>query len=104
MLLLKGLRSRLALNEAIEQCRAVDPEGRVWLETDMRAHCNPTRMRSIRRLGLSLVRRLRTPCPACGSPGWGFLDTIRHALYRVPHAHCAHPCRTLGLPKLRGTS
>ena len=80
MLLLKGLRSRLALNEAIEQCRAVDPEGRVWLETDMRAHCNPTRMRSIRPLGLSLVRRLRTPCPACGSPGWGFLDTIRPAL------------------------
>jgi hypothetical protein len=74
-LLFKGLRSRLALNEAIEQCRAVDPEGRVWLETDMRAHCNPTRMRSIRRLGLSLVRRLRTPCPACGSPGWGLINT-----------------------------
>ena len=52
-----------------------DPDGRAWLETDMRAHCNPTRMRSIRRLGVSLVRRLRTSCTECSSPGWGWLDT-----------------------------
>ena len=73
--LFKGLHSSQALAEAIAACRRADPDGRVWLETDMRAHCNPTRMRSIRRLGVALVRRLRTPCPACGSPGWGWLDT-----------------------------
>jgi hypothetical protein len=73
--LFKGLHSRDALAEAIRSCRAADPDGRVWLETDMRAHCNPTRMRSIRRLGSALVRRLRNPCPVCGSPGWGLLDT-----------------------------
>ena len=73
--LFKGLHGTAALAEAIATCRAADPEGRVWLETDMRAHCNPTRMRSIRRLGVELVRRLRTPCPECGSPGWGLLDT-----------------------------
>jgi hypothetical protein len=73
--LFKGLHHPGPLAEAISRCRAADPQGRVWLETDMRAHCNPTRMRSIRRLGLALVRRLQTPCPACGSPGWGWLDT-----------------------------
>jgi len=75
-LIFKGLHERSALKAALEQCRDADPDGRVQLETDMRAHCNPTRMRSIRRLGLALVRRLRTPCPECGSPGWGLLDTL----------------------------
>ncbi|MEY4359777.1 MAG: hypothetical protein RLZZ631_1263 [Cyanobacteriota bacterium] len=74
--LFKGVASRSALEQAIALCRAADPKGCVWLETDMRAHCNPTRMRSIRRLGVSLVRRLRTPCPECGSPGWGLVDTL----------------------------
>lgn len=73
--LFKGLHTQQALAEAIARCRAADPDGRVWLETDMRAHCNPTRMRSIRQLGLALVRRLRRPCPDCGSPGWGLIDT-----------------------------
>jgi hypothetical protein len=75
-LLFKGLHTAAALEQAIALCRAADPKGCVWLETDMRAHCNPTRMRSIRRLGVSLVRRLRTPCPECGSPGWGLVDTL----------------------------
>jgi hypothetical protein len=73
--LFKGLQCRAELTEALARCRCSDPDGRVWLETDMRAHCNPTRMRSIRRLGVALVRRLRSPCPECGTPGWGLLDT-----------------------------
>jgi hypothetical protein len=30
--------------EAVARCRAANPDGRVLLETDMRAHMNPTRM------------------------------------------------------------
>ena len=71
----KGIQSTEALLAAIRCAAAEAPTGEVQLETDMRAHCNPTRMRSIRRLGISLVHRLRTPCPECGSPGWGLLDT-----------------------------
>jgi hypothetical protein len=73
--LCKGLRSAPALREALAACRSADPGGQVWLETDMRAHLNPTRLRSIRRLGVALARRLRTPCPACRAPGWGLIDT-----------------------------
>jgi hypothetical protein len=71
----KDLNSPDALGAALAACRAADPQGRVWLETDMRAHRNPTRMRSIRRLGIALARRLATPCPACAAPGWGQLST-----------------------------
>ncbi|MFM7436412.1 MAG: DUF6671 family protein [Vulcanococcus sp.] len=63
------------LHRALEACRRDDPQGEVWLETDMRAHRNPTRLRSIRRLGVALVRRLQCPCPRCGSPGWGLVAT-----------------------------
>ena len=71
----RDLCSPAALAAALEACRSSDPRGQVWLETDMRAHRNPTRMRSIRRLGVALVRRLRTPCPSCAGPGWGMVDT-----------------------------
>ena len=71
----KDLLDSAALLDALASCRLRDPQGRVWLETDMRAHRNPTRMRSIRRLGVALVRRLATPCPACAAPGWGLVDT-----------------------------
>ena len=71
----KDLGSQAKLQAALTACRAADPNGRVWLETDMRAHRNPTRMRSIRRLGVALVRRLATACPHCDAPGWGLLDT-----------------------------
>jgi hypothetical protein len=72
--LVKGLTDAAALREALVACRSADARGEVWLETDMRAHLNPTRMRSIRRLALALVRRLRSPCPGCRAPGWGLID------------------------------
>ncbi|MEB3172317.1 MAG: DUF6671 family protein [Cyanobacteriota bacterium] len=75
-LLFKGLRSTQELHAALQRCQGADPQGKVMLETDMRAHLNPTRMGSIRRLGFALVRRLCCPCPACGSPGWGLVETV----------------------------
>ena len=64
--LTKGVQDRAALDEA----RASGP-GPVILETDMRAHLNPTRMGEIARLAERLAERLATPCPACAAPGFG---------------------------------
>jgi len=75
-LLFKGLVGDQPLQEALARCRAADPSSQVWIETDMRAHLNPTRMRSIRALACDLVRRLRSPCPDCAAPGWGLQDTV----------------------------
>jgi hypothetical protein len=81
----KGIQNRAALEQAIAYCRpAAEP---LVLETDMRAHLNPTRMASIRRLGFQLVRRLARACPACSAPGWGVTDS-RPGL----------PCRCCGSP------
>jgi len=83
----KGLDSPAALGEALRRCGDADPEGRVWLETDMRAHLNPTRMRAIRRLGCALVRRLRSTCPVCRSPGLGLVTTEAG----LPCSWCGEP-------------
>ncbi len=73
---IKAIRTAAELREAVHTCAHHSADGSVVLESDMRAHCNPTRMRSIRRLGFQLVRRLRQHCPACGSPGWGLVEGV----------------------------
>jgi len=67
----KGICDHGALERAIEECLAASPVGSVRVETDMRAHFNPSRMRHIARLGERLAGRLGCRCPACGAPGFG---------------------------------
>ncbi len=74
--LLKGIRDHGELERALGRCAKASPEGLVRLETDMRAHCNPTRLRVIRTLAFRLVRRIASPCPACGAPGWGLCEGL----------------------------
>jgi hypothetical protein len=71
----KGLRQREALGAALQEAVALSDRGRAFLQTDMRAHLNPRRMAMIGQGGEKLVKRLVTPCPACGMHGWG---VIRH--------------------------
>jgi hypothetical protein len=69
--IVRGIRDPVQLAEAIRLACRDSGDERALVETDMRAHMNPTRMASIRTLAFRLVRRLRTACPACGTPGWG---------------------------------
>lgn len=43
---------------AVQECLETSREHKVWVETDMRAHVNPTRMKMIGRLAETLARRL----------------------------------------------
>ena len=80
-----------ALEAAIQAAAACSEDGWVQLETDMRAHRNPTRMGSIRQLGFQLVRRLRSRCGACGAPGWGLVEQLPG----LPCAWCGQPTRRI---------
>ncbi len=42
-----------------------------FVETDMRANYNPTRMHIIKEVGLKLVQKINTVCPNCQFPGFG---------------------------------
>ncbi len=51
-------------------------QGGVWVETDLRAHLNPTRRKVISAAAADLTHRLASLCPACGSPGWARVRAI----------------------------
>ena len=84
--LAKGGKDPIELADLMAAAAHRSPLGQAWLETDMRAHCNPTRRASIRQLAFQLVRRVASACPACGAPGWGVVS-------RVPGL----PCSSCGL-------
>lgn len=73
--LAKGIVELDHLTRAIVEAAAVSPDGRARLETDMRAHLNPTRMKSLATLADRLARRLAALCPGCGAPGFGRIGT-----------------------------
>ena len=73
------------LQDAALLARLAKPGTR--LETDMRAHLNPTRMAAIRALAGRLAARLAVPCPACGCPGFGETDVLRG----LPCEGCGQP-------------
>ncbi len=83
----KGLSDWEALEGAFAWALAQSAGGRVFVETDMRAHANPTRMTNIRAAAEDLVSKLRCPCPACRAPGFAVAG-------RVP----GRPCELCGTP------
>ncbi len=69
--LFKGINSQKALEEAFKESLNHSTTGTVWVETDMRALFNPSRMKVIGELAATLAERLALQCPQCKTPGWG---------------------------------
>lgn len=87
--LCKNITDMDALRETVEailwNC------ARAFIQTDMRAHRNPTRMHAIADAARDLVRSFRSQCPACGYPGYG---TVR-MIPGLPCAWCGQPTRVI---------
>ncbi|GEO01063.1 hypothetical protein NSE01_28950 [Novosphingobium sediminis] len=67
--------------------RTIALTGAAHIETDMRAHRNPRRMRAIKRAMVDLVRRSRSHCPNCNQPGFAMTGRV----YGLPCAWCSNP-------------
>jgi len=65
-------------------------QGKAWVETDMRAMHNPTRMKTIARTGEKLIEKLLSACPACTAPGFA----ISCAVPGLPCMGCGMPTRS----------
>jgi hypothetical protein len=65
--------------------------GVVFVETDMRAHRNPTRMSAIERAAKSLVRRFLSRCPECAYPGFDVTERVPG----LPCAWCGEPTHVI---------
>jgi hypothetical protein len=76
MICFKGIQSTKDLYDAFEKARFFSSDKKVWVETDMRAHKNPTRMHQLEKFANEMAQRLATSCPLCSIPGWGPVDKI----------------------------
>ena len=68
--IIKGITSQAKLLEAVEYGLKNSPNGKVHLETDMRAMYNPTRMKNIEKATLDLIKKINQTCPQCAWPGF----------------------------------
>ncbi|WP_281239665.1 DUF6671 family protein [Flavobacterium praedii] len=64
--------------------------GSVYIETDMRAMYNPTRMNVIESAALKLADKINSCCPNCNTPGFGVTD----AKLGLPCEWCRFPTQS----------
>ena len=57
--------------------RLMNAHGSVYMETDMRAMNNPTRMKVIGAATLKLIEKIKSECPNCCTPGFSITDIKR---------------------------
>lgn len=63
--------------------------GSAFIETDMRAMYNPTRLKVIERATQKLAEKIRARCPDCGTPGFGISEARRG----LPCQICNYPTK-----------
>ena len=64
--------------------------GIVYIETDMRAMYNPTRMSVIEKGDQKLIYKIRSICPQCNTPGFGITNATQGLLCKL----CGFPTRS----------
>lgn len=65
--------------------------GTAYVETDMRAHLNPTRMKVIGETAQKLLEKIRSCCPSCTLPGFAVVS----AEPGLPCSWCGTPTRSI---------
>ncbi len=85
--IIKGINSWQSLREKFRKAFGKSATGAVFLETDMRAHANPTRMVNIQKATEDLVQKLRQQCPRCRVPGFSVVKRRRG----LPCEWCGRP-------------
>jgi hypothetical protein len=85
----KGIRDKHTLKRFIADAALSSDCGKAKVQTDMRAHMNPHRMKTIGRLAKRMAARLARSCESCNAPGWGLL-----------RSEMGLPCQWCGGPTL----
>ena len=85
---IKGIQNE---NMLLEGFQSLSREyGNVYVETDMRALYNPTRMKIIEKATIKLVKVALSTCPNCTTPGF----TVTKAIEGLPCEWCNSPTRS----------
>lgn len=82
------IKESKTLEELIKNYQKIrNEDGTAYAETDMRAMYNPTRMKIIEQAAMKLVKKSKSLCPSCSTPGFGVVDAVKGL-----------PCEMCGLP------
>jgi hypothetical protein len=68
----KGIHDPLEMRDHYDFL--ISKYGAAYVETDMRAMHNPSRMKVIEELTRKLIDRITTSCPQCQTPGYGIIS------------------------------
>lgn len=85
--IIKGITTQAKLVEAVNFALSNSGDGKVHLETDMRALYNPTRMNNIAKATHDLLKKINSQCPNCSAPGFDITERIQG----LPCAICHMP-------------
>jgi hypothetical protein len=85
--IIKGITTEEKLIAAWNWAFNNSPDGKVYLETDMRALYNPTRMKNIVKATSNLLSKIKSHCPQCNLPGFDITQRIKGL-----------PCGMCGMP------
>ena len=88
-IIFKGIGDMDTLKQRFEEI--LSSHGSVYVETDMRAMHNPTRMKLIAQGAKGLMEKVLSLCPRCGSPGFAVRETVDG----LPCSLCSAPTRSI---------
>ena len=71
----KGISTEAVLLQAIADGLQQSPS--LVVESDLRAHCSPSRAENIKKAAAKMAARLAQLCPDCSAPGWGVTGYIK---------------------------
>ena len=86
--IVKGITNRKYLKDTFKDF--ISKYGKAFIETDMRAMYNPTRMKVIEKAVVKLANKINSHCPDCDTPGFGITD----AKPGLPCELCNFPTRS----------
>jgi hypothetical protein len=82
-IIFKGIQIKTDLEIAFTEAKKNSSDEKIKIETDMRAHMNPSRMKVIAALAEKLATRIASPCVKCNAPGFGIIRM-------EPGLHCEY--------------
>ncbi|NNT71874.1 hypothetical protein HKT18_06565 [Flavobacterium sp. IMCC34852] len=83
--IVKGINDSENLKKYVNEF--INEFGMAYVETDMRAQFNPTRMKVIEKAAQKLLQNVQSTCPNCKSPGFA----ITKAIPGLPCSWCKKP-------------
>lgn len=86
--IVKGITDETTLLDTFEEFQKLF--GKAFVETDMRAMYNPTRMRVIEKTAKKLVEKIKNVCPDCQMPGFDITKVVKG----LPCGQCGFPTKS----------